>query len=100
MTSGTKWWSLPDITPIAATVPGYDVKTWLGVAAPKGTPTDIVKKLNAAARAGLADTETKDRLNKIGLDVHTSTPEEMRTMVAEQIAKWKKVVADAHIPQQ
>jgi tripartite-type tricarboxylate transporter receptor subunit TctC len=59
-----------------------------------------VEKLNADTRAGLADPDVKQRLNKIGLDVHTSTPEEMRAMVAEQIAKWKKIVADAHIPQQ
>ena len=100
VTSGKKWWSLPDIAPIAETVPGYDVQTWLGLAAPKGTPADIVAKLNADTRAGLADKDTKEKLNKIGLDVHSSTPEEMKTMVAGQIAKWKKVVADAHIPQQ
>jgi tripartite-type tricarboxylate transporter receptor subunit TctC len=100
VTSGKKWWSLPDVTPIAATVPGYDVQTWLGLAAPKGTPPPIVEKLNADTRAGLADAETKERLTKIGLDLHTSTPEEMRAMVEEQIAKWKKVVADAGIPQQ
>jgi tripartite-type tricarboxylate transporter receptor subunit TctC len=100
VTSAEKWWSLPDITPIAATVPGYDVQTWLGLAAPKGTPPAIIQKLNADTAAGLADPEAKARLNKIGLDVHTSTPEAMRAMVAEQIAKWKKVVADAHIPQQ
>jgi tripartite-type tricarboxylate transporter receptor subunit TctC len=100
VTSGDKWWSLPDITPVSATVPGYDVKTWVGLAAPKGTPPDIVTKINAATRAGLADKETVERLNKIGLDVHTTTPEGMRTLVVEQIAKWKKVVADAHIPQQ
>jgi len=88
------------ITPIAATVPGYDVQTWLGLAAPKGTPPAIIQKLSADTAAGLADPEAKARLNKIGLDVHTSTPEAMRAMVAEQIAKWKKVVAEAHIPQQ
>jgi hypothetical protein len=59
-----------------------------------------VKKINDATRAGLADKDTVERLNKIGVDVRTSSPEEMRAMVAEQIAKWKKVVADAHIPQQ
>ena len=100
VTSGQKWWSLPDITPIAATVPGYDVQTWLGLAAPLGTPAAVVQKLNAGLVAGLAEPEAKQRLNKIGLDVHTSTPEAMRAMVAEQIAKWKKVVADAGIPQQ
>jgi tripartite-type tricarboxylate transporter receptor subunit TctC len=100
VTSGEKWWSLPDITPISAAVPGYDVKTWVALAGPKGMPEGIVKKINAAARAGLADKETVARLNKIGVDVRTSTPEEMKTMVSEQVAKWKKVVADAHIPQQ
>jgi tripartite-type tricarboxylate transporter receptor subunit TctC len=100
VTSAEKWWSLPDITPIAATVPGYDVQTWLGLAAPKGTPPANIQKLSADTAAGLADPEAKARLNKIGLDVHTSTPEAMRAMVAEQIAKWKKVVAEAHIPQQ
>jgi len=100
VTSGQKWWSLPDITPIAATVPGYDVQTWVGLAAPKGTPAAIVQKLNDNLVAGLAGPEAKQQLNKIGLDVHTGTPEAMRAMVAEQIAKWKKVVADAGIPQQ
>jgi tripartite-type tricarboxylate transporter receptor subunit TctC len=100
VTSGDKWWSLPDITPVSATVPGYDVKTWVALAAPKGTPADVVMKINDATRAGLADKETIDRLNKIGLDVHTSTPDEMKAMVSEQIVKWKKVIADAHIPQQ
>jgi tripartite-type tricarboxylate transporter receptor subunit TctC len=100
VTSGEKWWSLPDITPISAAVPGYDVKTWVGLAVPKGTPPDIVNKINAATRAGLADKETIERLNKIGVDVRTGTPEEMRALVAEQIVKWKKVVVDAHIPQQ
>ena len=100
VTSGEKWWSLPDITPISATVPGYDVKTWVALAGPKGMPADVVSKINAATRAGLADKETIERLNKIGVDVRTSSPEEMKAMVTEQVAKWKKVVADAHIPQQ
>jgi len=100
VTSGTTWWSLPDITPIAATVPDYDVRTWLGLAAPKGTPAPVVARLNAALRSGLADPQVDERLRKIGMDVQASSPEEMRAMVASQIARWKKVVADAKIPQQ
>ncbi len=100
VTSGTKWWSLPDVAPVAETVPGYDVRTWLGLAAPKGTPTPIVARLNAAVRAGLVDAQVDARLRKIGMDVHPSSPEEMRTLVASQIANWKKVVAEAKIPQQ
>ena len=100
VTSGSKWWSLPDIVPIAETVPGYDVRTWLGLAAPKGTPAAVVQRLNAALRSGLADPQVDERLRKIGMDVRASSPEEMRAMVTSQIARWKKVVADAKIPQQ
>jgi tripartite-type tricarboxylate transporter receptor subunit TctC len=99
VTSAAKWWSLPDVTPVAATVPGFDVQTWLGLAAPKGTPQPVVQRLNAGMRA-LADAQVQERLRKIGMDVRASSPEEMRTMIAGQIAKWKKVVADAQIPQQ
>ncbi|MCX7313247.1 MAG: tripartite tricarboxylate transporter substrate binding protein [Hyphomicrobiales bacterium] len=100
VTSGNPWWSLPGITPVSATVPGYDVKTWVSLAAPKGTPADVVKKLNADTRAGLAEKDIKEKLNKIGVDVQPGTPDEMKALVTEQVAKWKKVVADAGIPQQ
>jgi tripartite-type tricarboxylate transporter receptor subunit TctC len=100
VSSGSKWWSLPDVTPIAETVPGYDVLTWLGVAGPKGMPVATVGRLNSALRAGLADPKVDERLRKIGFDVNASSPDEMRDLVVAQIAKWKKVVADAGIPQQ
>jgi tripartite-type tricarboxylate transporter receptor subunit TctC len=100
VTSGDKWWSLPDVTPVAATVPGYDVRTWLGLAAPKGTPAPVVAKLNAAVRDGLADKQVDERLRKVGMDVRPGSPDELRALVASQIANWKKVVADAKIPQQ
>lgn len=52
-------------------------------------------------RAALADPAIIERLRKTGgMDVRASSPEEMRTLVAEQVARWKKVVADAKIPQQ
>jgi tripartite-type tricarboxylate transporter receptor subunit TctC len=101
VTSGTRWWSTPDVAPVADTVPGYDVRTWVGVAAPKGLPAPIVKQLNDAMRSALADPAVADRLRKTGgMDVQPSSPDEMRTMVAGQVARWKKVVADANIPQQ
>jgi tripartite-type tricarboxylate transporter receptor subunit TctC len=99
VTSPEPWWSDPSIPPVANTVKGYDVRTWLGVAGPKGLPQPVVQKLNSELRAVLAQRETQERLKKIGMDVRASSPEEMRTLVASQIAQWKKVVADAHIPQ-
>jgi tripartite-type tricarboxylate transporter receptor subunit TctC len=82
-------------------VPGYDVRTWIGTAAPKGLPEPVLKRLNEAMRSALADPAVAERLRKTGgMDVQASSPEEMRSLVAGQIARWKKVVADAAIPQQ
>ena len=101
VTSGTRWWSTPDVAPVADAVPGYDVRTWVGMAAPKGLPGPVLKRLNEAVGSALADPAVADRLRKTGgMDVRASSPEEMRTMVAGQVARWKKVVADANIPQQ
>ena len=75
VTSGEKWWSLPDITPISATVPGYDVQTWVGMAAPKGMPGPVLKRLNEAVGSALADPAVADRLRKTGgMDVRASSP--------------------------
>jgi tripartite-type tricarboxylate transporter receptor subunit TctC len=63
VTSVNCWWSLPDIESVAATVPGYDVQTWLGLAAPRETPKDTIRILNTAARTALAEKETIERLN-------------------------------------
>ena len=101
VTSGTRWWSAPDVPPVADTVPGYDVRTWVGIAAPKGLPEPVLKKLNDAMRAALADPAIVERLHKTGgMDVRASSPDEMRTLVASQVARWKRVVAEANIPQQ
>ena len=59
-----------------------------------------MRRLNAEMRVVLAETSVQERLKKIGLDVRASSPEEMRSTILGQIAKWKKVVADAKIPQQ
>lgn len=99
VTSGTRWWSAPDVAPVADTVPGYDVRTWLGMAGPKGLPAPVLKRLNEAVHSALADPAVVERLRKAaGMDVRPSSPEEMRTMVASQIAQWKKVIASANIP--
>jgi tripartite-type tricarboxylate transporter receptor subunit TctC len=101
VTSATRWWSTPDVAPVAEVVPGYDVRTWIGMAAPKGLPAPVLQRLNGAIRSVLDDPAVADRLRKTGgMDVSASSPEEMRTMVAGQVARWKKVVADAGIPQQ
>lgn len=96
----------PARTPLLPNVPsaaeaglkGYDVRTWAGIVAPKGTPPDIVRKLNAEVTAMLADPAVRKALETAtGGDARGSTPEEMRTLIRSEIAKWSKVIEEAKI---
>ena len=91
---------LPNVpTADEAGVKGFDVRTWAGLLAPKGTPPAIIKRLNTAVRETLADPETKAALETaIGGEVKASTPEEMRTLIQSQIVKWADVIKTADIP--
>ena len=60
---------LPDVVPVAEQgFPDFDVKAWFGLAAPKGTPPEIVAYLNRQINAALAKPDVRDRLSKIGMD--------------------------------
>jgi tripartite-type tricarboxylate transporter receptor subunit TctC len=100
VTSPNEWPSLAGIPPVGKIVAGYDVRSWMGLAAPKGTPAPIVQRLNAEMRTILARPPAKDKLEQLGNEVRASSPEEMHTWVANEVAKWRKVVAEAKIPQQ
>jgi tripartite-type tricarboxylate transporter receptor subunit TctC len=100
VTSATPWFSIPQVPPIAATVPGYEVRSWLGIATARNTPQPIVDKLSRELRAVLDMPDIRDRLQTMGNEVRGSSPDEMRTMVASDIARWKQVIRDANIPQQ
>jgi len=100
VTSPTRTPLLPNV-PSAdeAGVKGYDVRTWAGLLAPKGTPPAIVKRLHTAVRETLADPETKLALEKAtGGEVQASTAEEMRALIQTQIKKWADVIEGAKIP--
>jgi tripartite-type tricarboxylate transporter receptor subunit TctC len=78
---------------------GFDVRTWAGLLAPKGTPPAIIARLNKAVLETIADPETKSALETaIGGEVQGSTPAEMRALVQSQIAKWADVIKAANIP--
>ena len=96
----------PTRTPLLPNVPsaeeaglkGYDVRTWAGLLLPKGTPADIVQKLNAETASMLADPAVKKALETAtGGDVRGSSPEEMRSLIRSEIAKWSKVIDEAKI---
>src|SRR4029077_14826110 len=78
-------------------VPDFVSGTWAGIIAPAGTPKEIVDRVSAEAKKALADPALKDKLVEQGIVAVGSTPEEYRTFVAEEIARWRTVVTDAGI---
>jgi tripartite-type tricarboxylate transporter receptor subunit TctC len=84
---------LPDVpTMDEAGVNGYEATIWLGMLAPKGTPREIVDKLNADIRKVLTDPEARKLMRKAGVEVATSTPEEFQALMQAELDRWGKVV--------
>ena len=88
---------LPDVPPLASYVPGFDVTAWHGIAAPAATPREIVDKLNGEIEAALAMPAVIAALKQLGADPAPMPPAQFATFIAEDTARWKKVVAFAHI---
>jgi tripartite-type tricarboxylate transporter receptor subunit TctC len=83
---------LPDIPPIGDVVPGYAVTGWLGIGVPKGTPAEIVERLNREVNAVLADPAFKARMADLGSDPLPGSPADFGKLVADETEKWGKVV--------
>jgi tripartite-type tricarboxylate transporter receptor subunit TctC len=100
VTSATSLEALPDVAPVAASVPGYEGSGWLGVGAPKGTPDEIVSTLNKTIDAVMADPAMKTRLVGMGVEWSAMTPAEFGTLIAGASEKWAKVIKFANIKAQ
>ena len=83
---------LPSLPTVAQTLPGYEVLSFAGIGAPRGTPRAIVAHLNRELRAVLEQADIRKRLTELGGDVEPSSPEEMTRKVEADIAKWKRIV--------
>jgi tripartite-type tricarboxylate transporter receptor subunit TctC len=85
---------LPEVpTMDEAGVKGYDATIWVGMLAPKGTPREVVDKLNASMRKVLADPEAQKLLHKAGVAVAPGTPEQLASLMKSEYARWGEVVA-------
>ncbi|MBP0109925.1 MULTISPECIES: tripartite tricarboxylate transporter substrate binding protein [Bradyrhizobium] len=100
VTSPTRTALLPDVPTVQeAGIKGYDVRTWAGLLAPKGTPPAIMATLNAATLEVLRDPEIKQRLETaVGGEVRGSSPAEMKALIETEIVKWTGVVERAKLP--
>ena len=97
VTAATRSDALPDIPTVGEFLPGYEASTWYGVGAPKGTPAEIVEKLNKEINAGLADPTMKARLADLGGDVLALSPADFGKLIADETEKWAKVIKFANI---
>ncbi|MBX9843079.1 MAG: tripartite tricarboxylate transporter substrate binding protein [Xanthobacteraceae bacterium] len=80
-----------------AGVPGYEVNTWIGFFAPAGTPNDVVSAIEAAIKDAVAMPDVRARLETTGANMRTGSAEEMRQVLAVDVAKWAKLVKDKNI---
>jgi tripartite-type tricarboxylate transporter receptor subunit TctC len=74
---------------------GFNITAWIGLVVPKGTPADIVKKLNFEVGRAFKDPDFVAQISKVGIDPIGSTPEEFAAFLGKEIPRWKQIVQDA-----
>jgi tripartite-type tricarboxylate transporter receptor subunit TctC len=97
VTVGTRSDALPNVPAIGETVAGYEVNVWNGIVAPKGTPPAVIATLNQALNAVLADPRLKARFAELGGAPMPTTPAAFGKLVADDTAKWARVIRAANI---
>jgi tripartite-type tricarboxylate transporter receptor subunit TctC len=97
VTSAKRQDVLPGIPTMSEFLPGYEAYGWYGIVAPKGTPAEIVGKLNTEINAALADPAMKKRLGDLGCAVAGGSPADFERFIAAETEKWAKVVKFAGI---
>jgi tripartite-type tricarboxylate transporter receptor subunit TctC len=92
--------ALPGVPTLASFLPGYEASAAGGIGAPKGTPPEIVARLNGAIEAALQDAKIKARYDSLGSTPLLCSPEQFRAHIARETEKWAKVIKFAGIEQQ
>jgi tripartite-type tricarboxylate transporter receptor subunit TctC len=89
--------ALPGVPAVGQFVPGYEAGGWQGLGAPRGTPVEIIEKVNAAVNSALADASFKTLLTDLGGQPFVSSPSEFGKFMADQTEKWAKVIKATNI---
>jgi tripartite-type tricarboxylate transporter receptor subunit TctC len=92
ITSARRSELLPDVPTVADFVPGYESSAWYGVGAPKGTPVEIIDRLNSEINAILAEPRMKTRVAEMGATLIAGSPADFGRLVADETEKWGNVV--------
>src|SRR5215510_8994938 len=97
VTTTTRNPAMPGLPTVAEFLPGYESSAWYGVSAPKGTPADIVEKLNNEINAGLSDSKLGARLADLGGIPLQGSSADFGKLIAEETEKWARVIRAANI---
>lgn len=97
--AGNKRWSrLPNVpTASESGLPGFEASVWYALLAPKGTPPEILAKLNAATNQYLASDKARAALDTLGVEIAGGTPEDLKAFRAQEIKKWSPIIKQANI---
>ena len=91
----------PDLpTMDEAGIKGFNLDTWAGLVAPRGTPPQIVTKLNGALRKIIDSPEVQAKFKNVGFEGFSSTPEEFGNFIKVQLGEWGKMVKEAGLSPQ
>ncbi len=97
VTSAKRPDTLPDLPAAGEFVPGYEVSSWYGIGVPRNTPAAVIATLNREVNAGLADATTMAKLAQEGGLSIAGTPADFAKLIADETAKWAKVITAANI---
>ena len=88
---------LPDVPPMAEAVPGYDLRSWVGLIAPAGTPAPVIERLHEAAAAALAEPDIVARFHQQVAEPQVKGPADFARMLAEERARWAPLMRAANV---
>jgi len=97
VTTAARTEALPDVPTMSEFIPGFEASQWIGLVAPKGTPSAIIEKLNGEINAALKDPKVKARFADLGGMVLPGSPADFGKLIRDETEKWGKVIQAARI---
>jgi tripartite-type tricarboxylate transporter receptor subunit TctC len=92
VTTASRSEALPDVPAIGDFVPGFEASQWVGLHAPKNTPSEVIGRLNVEINAGLANPKLRARFADLGGSVLAGSPADFGKLIADDTGKWARVI--------